>query len=135
MRNRKELHPMLKLVVDEVIKTVDFSILDGSRGRAEQERAFRAGHSKVHFGDSAHNWSPSIAMDLTPYPLDYDNLASFRRLAKAIMAAGKLHAVPLRWGADWDMDGDWKDERFLDWGHFELNPWREWARESNLIKD
>jgi hypothetical protein len=31
------------------------------------------------------------------------------------------------------MDGDWKDERFLDWGHFELNPWRSFA--TTLVAD
>lgn len=133
LKARKELHPLLQKIVDEVIKVTDFTILDAQRGRAEQERAKRGGYSQASFGQSAHNYKPAVAMDLVPYPLDYDDLESFRKLAKAIMAEAKKQKVPLRWGADWDMDGQWKDESFLDWGHFELNPWREWAKKSKLI--
>ena len=132
---RKELHPKLQLVVDEAIKTVDFVILDAQRGRAEQERAFKAKFSKAHFGLSAHNFSPAIAFDLCPYPIDFDNVTKFRAIAKAVLAAAKKLKIPLRWGGDWDMDGEWSDERFLDWGHFELHPWRDWAAKSKPIGD
>ena len=51
------------------------------------------------------------------------------------MPIAKRLEIPLRWGADWDMDGDYRDESFLNWGHYELHPWRKWAAESQLIKD
>lgn len=132
LKARAELHPKLQAVADEAIKSVDFILLDAQRGRAEQEKAFKAGNSKAHFGQSAHNYVPAVAFDLAPNPVDWD-AAKFRVIAKVILAAAKTLNVPLRWGGDWDMDGDWKDERFLDWGHFELNPWRQWAK--NLISD
>lgn len=132
---RAELHPKLQELVDEAIKEVDFVILDAQRGRAEQEKAFKAKNSKAHFGQSAHNWKPAVALDLCPYPIDFNNVVGFRVIAKTMLAIAKRLDIPLRWGGDWDMDGDWKDERFLDWGHFELHPWREWAKSSKLIGD
>ncbi len=133
LKARKELHPILQKIVDEAIKETDFTILDAQRGRAEQERARKGGFSKVGFGESAHNYRPAVAMDLAPYPIDYDNLTRFRALAKIILRIAKAQGAPIRWGADWDMDGKTSDERFLDWGHFELNPWRTWAKKSKLI--
>ena len=62
----KELHPKLQAVVNEAIKTVDFTVLDARRGKIEQERAYRAKNSKARFGESAHNYSPAIAFDFVP---------------------------------------------------------------------
>ena len=135
LKARAELHPELQKLVDAAIKEIDFIILDAQRGRAEQERAFKAGNSKARFGQSAHNYIPAVALDVCPSPVDWNDAAKFRAIAKVFVAVAKRLDIPLRWGADWDMDGDWKDERFLDWGHFELNPWREWAKKSTLIQD
>lgn len=144
-RARAELHPKLQAIVDAAITKVDFVILDAQRGRAEQEKAFKGGFSKAHFGQSAHNYAPAIAFDLCPFPINFNDAALFRKIAQTI---GQYDAgpgldrgiaadlkIPLRWGGDWDMDGDWKDERFLDWGHFELHPWRDFAKSSKLIAD
>lgn len=134
-RARAELHPKLQQIVDAAIKEIDFVILDAQRGRAEQEKAFKGGFSKARFGQSAHNFKPAIALDVVPYPIDFNNVAGFKAIAKTFTAKAKELNIPLRWGGDWDMDGDWKDERFLDWGHFELHPWREWSAKSKLIAD
>ena len=145
LKARDELHPHLQQIVDAAILEIDFVILDAQRGRAEQEKAFKAGFSKARFGQSAHNYRPAIAFDLAPYPIDFNDTAKFRAIAKVIgyydpkdgdgTGLAKKLRIPLRWGADWDMDGDWKDERFLDWGHWELTPWRDWAKQSKLIDD
>lgn len=135
LKARAELHPHLQKLVDLAIKEVDFVILDAQRGRAEQERAYKGGFSKARFSQSAHNYVPAIALDVVPYPIDFNNIAGFKQIAKTFMRIAKENNLPVRWGGDWDMDGDWKDERFLDWGHFELHPWRQWAKESSLIED
>ena len=66
--NREFLCKDLKRLVDEVIKYYDFSIICGHRDRTEQEKAYKNGTSKAHFGQSAHNYNPSFAFDFTPYP-------------------------------------------------------------------
>ena len=133
LKARAELHPILQQLVDYAIADVDFVILDAQRGRAEQEKAFKGGFSKARFGQSAHNYIPAVALDVVPYPIDFDDVEGFKKIAKTFMRIAKEKGLPIRWGGDWDMDGDWKDERFLDWGHFELHPWRSFAKK--LIED
>lgn len=130
-------HPDIQRIMNEARKTVEFKVLDSQRGRDAQERAFRAGNSKAHFGQSAHNWSPAIAVDLFPAPYDWNNRRAFVRLYEVIgrydAVSGKgtglalAMKIPIRCGLDWNMDGvnagdDW------DGGHYELHPWREFAK-------
>lgn len=106
-------------------------ILDSQRDRASQERAFKNGFSKVHFGNSAHNWSPSIACDIAPYPLDWDDASRFTELQiKFIKPIAKRLNIPIRQGVDWNMDGNLTNDRWDDLPHVELHPWREWAKKS-----
>jgi len=132
---RKELHPNLQLIVDEAIKQIDFVILDAQRGRAEQEQAFKLGNTKAHFGQSAHNYIPAVAMDIVPYPIDFDNVDKFKAIAQVFLTIAKARKIPIRWGADWNMNDKTSDESFLDWGHFELHPWRDWAKQGRLIDE
>lgn len=133
---RAQLHPMLQKLVDEGIKAFDFVILDATRGRAEQERAVREGHSWVHFGDSAHNWVPAIAMDIVPYPIDWDDTKRFIHLQfEVIKPIAKGFDIPIRQGLDWNRNGKITDEKKLDFPHVELHPWRQWAKDSHLVED
>lgn len=120
-------HPDLQKVMNEAIKHYDFMILDSQRGRVAQEAAFRKGNTKAHFGQSAHNWSPSVALDVAPYPLDWNNTKRFSDLAAIIMPIAKELGIPLRWGGDWDMDGKQNHTGLVDLPHYELNPWRQYA--------
>ncbi len=137
-------HPRMQAILNEAIKHVDFRVLDSTRGRAAQTKAFLTGHSKARFGDSAHNYVPSIACDLFPAPYEWDNRAAFAHLYDVIgffdpeTGRGKGIALAmktgLRCGLDWHMDGvgpgdDW------DGGHYELHQWRTWARQSHLVED
>ena len=122
-------HPLLQKLMNEAIKQTPFMVMDSQRGQAAQELAFRQGNTKVHFGKSAHNWSPSVALDVAPLPVNWKNTKPFITLGqKVIMPLAKQMNIPIRWGADWDMDSDLSDETFVDMPHYELNPWREWAK-------
>lgn len=125
-------HPKLQLVAHEAIKEIDFRVLDATRGRADQERAFAGGKSKARFGQSAHNYVPAIAFDLFPAPYDWNNRQSFINLSKVILRISKEKGVPLRWGGDWNGDGNLSDG--WDMPHYELTPWREWAKQSKLYE-
>ena len=98
----------------------DFTIICGHRGRAEQGRAVAEGRSKVHWPNSKHNTDPSEAVDIAPYPIDWDDTNRFRVLAGYILGVADTMGVPLRWGGDWDHDYSETDERFRDLPHFEL---------------
>src|SRR6478736_2330599 len=86
LASRAKLLPCLQQVVDEAIKVIDFKILDATRGKAAQEKAFKQGNTEVHYPNSAHNYVPALAMDLFPAPYDWDNRQSFINLSKVILA-------------------------------------------------
>ncbi len=119
-------HSDLRVLMNEAIKYIDFSVLEGHRNQAAQEAAFAAGNTKLHWPSGRHNKSPSLAVDIAPYPLNWKDTERFvyfagfiMGIAKMLLAQGKMtHEV--RWGGDWDRDTQVKDESFRDYGHFEL---------------
>lgn len=121
-------HPLLKKVLIEARKRIGFQILQSRRGRAEQELAFRHGHSKVHYGSSAHNWSPALAADCVPLDLDWDELEEFKKVSRMIVKVAKELGVEVRWLGDPNMDGNEVDG--WDFPHIELHPWRDYKKES-----
>lgn len=60
------------------------------------------------------------AVDLVPYPVDWNDLSKFDQIAKAMFAAAKELGVSIRWGADWDNDGNYREKGEYDSPHFEL---------------
>lgn len=115
------VHPDIVLVLNEVIVYFDFSIISGHRGQLEQTQIFNDGWSKSPWPTSKHNTDPSEAVDIAPYPIDWDKPNRFIYLAGHIMAAARKFAVPIRWGGDWKMSNMVLPQTFNDWGHFELN--------------
>lgn len=113
-------HPDLQLLAREVIKIKDCTVIFGHRDEADQNRAFDEGKSKVKWPGSKHNKLPSDALDLAPWPLDWRDWKSFYFLGGIVMAKAHDLGIPIRWGGDWDGDGDLKDQNFYDLAHFEL---------------
>lgn len=140
LKARKELHPLLQKLVDAAIKKSDFVIVDGSRGRAEQEAAFAAGRSKVHFGNSAHNWKPAVAMDIYPAPIPQNmDTKAYRAKLKDLQLnvlkpiAAEL-GIDIRQGIDFNRNGVLTDDGFVDLPHVELHPWRSYAKQSKPLE-
>jgi len=106
--------PKLRSVLEVAIQIVDFTILCGYRGEEEQEKAFRLGHSKARFGQSRHNSRPSQAVDIAPYPIDWDDTERFALLAGVIKAVafGMGLEDEIVWGGDF--------ESLKDMPHFEI---------------
>jgi len=119
-------HMDLQVLFYEVIKYFDCTILEGYRNEEDQEWAFKAGHSKLHWPHGKHNRQPSMAVDVSPYPVDWNNVNRFYWFAGYVMGIaqklkdeGKMtHSV--RFGGDWNSDKDIYNERFKDLVHFEL---------------
>jgi peptidoglycan LD-endopeptidase CwlK len=121
-----ELQRLFNAVMDKQI--MDIAILQGHRGRAEQDSAFQEGASKVRWPNSRHNSVPSQAVDAAPYPIRWGDRADpdrvkaigrFYMLAGVVLATAKELGIKVRWGGDWDMDGDIFDQDFDDLVHFE----------------
>ena len=91
----------------------DLTITCGHRGKKEQQDAFDKGTSKAKFGQSKHNNLPSLAIDICPYPINWDDKDErWRKMAlNAMWCAGRL-GFEIVWG------GDFKSIK--DMPHFEL---------------
>ena len=59
------------------------------------------------------------AVDLVPYPVDFNSHQKYAAIAIAMRDAAKALGVKMRWGGDWDGDGV-QEKGEYDWGHFEL---------------
>ncbi len=113
-------HPKIVEILEEAIEVVDFSVLCGTRSKAEQDDLFHKGMSKVQFPNSKHNSRPSLAVDVAPYPIDWNNTERFTHLIGIIRGIAKVKGIEIRCGIDWDKDGDITDHNFMDYPHFEL---------------
>lgn len=120
-KSKKELGTCvedLQLVFNEVVKTFDCTVTQGHRTVEEQEKLYKEGKTKVKFG--RHNHSPSIAVDVTPYPVDYENTDRHYYFGGYVLGIAKSMGIDLRWGGDWDGDRETKDQTFNDLVHFEV---------------
>lgn len=120
-------HLDLQALFFEVIKSFDCTILEGYRNQEDQEQAFASGHTKLHFPLGKHNHQPSMAVDVTPYPVDFNNSKTAYWFAGYVMGIaqrlkdeGKMtHAI--RWGGAWNGVEEFNKPGMLnDLVHFEL---------------
>lgn len=100
-------HEDIIKVCTELIKQYDFSVLCGHRSKEEQDNAFEQGNSKVRFPNSKHNTTPAKAIDIVPYPINWDNLERFKEMwirfdtiAKVLKNEGKISSIFV-WGGNW----------------------------------
>jgi peptidoglycan L-alanyl-D-glutamate endopeptidase CwlK len=64
-------------VFTEVIKHFDCTILEGHRGKEAQNEAVRTGKSKVRWPNGNHNKSPALAVDVAPWPVNWQDRERF----------------------------------------------------------
>jgi len=114
------LDPDLQTILHEAIQVIDFAVYQGHRSNADQEKAYLSGHSQLKAGQSKHNLDPSRAVDLWKYPIDWEDTDGQSLVAGVILGIAHSMDIPLRWGGDWDRDGDTDDNGFNDLPHFEL---------------
>ena len=120
----KQVHPLLVQTCHDCLETgiMDFTVIDGIRTREEQRRLVERGVSKTM--NSKHLPQAdgySHAVDIVPWPIDWNDWLRFGRLIGLMQAVGLQNGIVLRSGIDWDMDGQNKDHRFLDAPHLEVH--------------
>jgi peptidoglycan L-alanyl-D-glutamate endopeptidase CwlK len=129
-KNLKELNTDLQAVLLEAIKVTDFTILNGYRPPRIQFEMFKRGRqlkdgiwqivdkSKVITNCDGykiigkHNKKPSEAVDIAPYPIDWNDIDRFKRLADIVLNTARQHGIELVWGGNW--------RTFKDYPHYEL---------------
>ena len=128
-------HEDLQKVMLEAIKYFDFTITYGVRTVAQQQALYAQGRTApgkiVTWVDgvnkkSNHNYIPSRAVDVAPWPIDWKDRESFIYLAGHIMAIAEIMYADgrikhkIRWGNDWNGNDRTKDEKNADAPHFEI---------------
>lgn len=110
----------LQLLFERVVKSRDCTVIVGFRDQAAQEAAFAAGMSQKHWPDGEHNHQPSFAVDVAPYPIDWSNSARFYYFAGFVQGIASSMGLTIRYGGDWDGDGNPRNQSFNDLVHFEV---------------
>ena len=110
----------LQEVFNEVIQFVDCSVLEGHRSQERQDKLYDEGKTKVKYPRGRHNSNPSRAVDVTPYPVDWEDRERQTLFAGFVLGIARAKGIKLRWGGDWDMDFQVMDNRFDDFPHFEI---------------
>lgn len=133
----QNVHPDLVQICHYAMDTqiMDFSVVEGARSLTRQRDLVAKGASKTM--NSRHliqDDGYAHAVDLYPYPInmhkvrahDTVEICRFGVLAGLVKSGaedlykqGKI-SHKIRWGGDWDNDGETLDHRFFDAPHFEL---------------
>lgn len=105
---------------------MDFTVYEGRRSKACQDRFCTLGKSRVKWPDGAHNVKNpedlAHAFDIAPVINGQISWAKTHCVALSgiILAAAAVLGVRLRWGGNWDMDGEpITDQDFQDLVHYE----------------
>ncbi|PXA90000.1 endolysin [Nostoc sp. 3335mG] len=145
------VHPDLVRVVKRAAAMAeardDFTVLEGARSKEQCFTNYGKGRTAAQCkaaGVPANYASPAVgkvtwlsnplaskhypradgyshAVDLAPFPIDWNDLKRFDRVAALMLDAAKAEGVAIRWGADWDRDGKPRERGETDSPHFELD--------------
>ena len=103
-------------VLNELVKIMDVTIIEGLWSKQRQEILLKEGKTKTKFSKHIEG----KAVDLAPYPIDWEDRDRFHYMGGMIRGIAKQLNINVRWGGDWDSDGETKDNRFDDLVHVEI---------------
>ena len=119
LNNLMNVDEKLVLICNELIKRIDFTVIEGYRTRERQKELFDKGFSKIDgiSKKGKHNYFPSRAVDIIPYkkgrnPFDgsKESEKMFYELAEEFKKVAKELNIAITWGGDWE---------FKDLPHFQ----------------
>jgi peptidoglycan L-alanyl-D-glutamate endopeptidase CwlK len=103
-------------VLDELIKVMDVTIIEGIRTKDRQKQLLKDGKTKTML--SKH--IDGKAVDMAPYPIDWKDRDRFHYMGGMVRGLSHSLGYKVRWGGDWDSDGEVKDNNFDDLVHIEV---------------
>ena len=137
-RNSREhletCHTDLQTLFNAVVEEIDCTVSCGHRNEEDQEKAVDEGFSKVHFPDGKHNALPSNAIDVLPWPVDWNELSRFYWFSGWVLAKAEILrnvgeiSHKIKWGGNWrgikdgkiDFSYNRKSDVLDDLPHYEL---------------
>ena len=112
LRRIAECHPDLQIIAHELIKVMDVSVICGYRGEKEQNEAFDKGFSRLRYPQGKHNQKPSLAIDIVPYPVNWNDIDRFEIMCSEVERIAKERGIKIRLGRDF--------KTLKDYPHIEL---------------
>lgn len=121
--------PKLRIICEEAIKLFDFRVTEGFRTVTRQQQLYAQGRTKpgqiVTEIDGVkkkgkHNYFPSKAVDIDPWPVNYNDRERYMHLAGIMLGIAHSLKIKIRWGGDFDKDDDFKDRSGWDLPHYEI---------------
>ena len=116
----KGVNPSLVAVFKRACETMPFdvTVLEGLRSYERQQELLKQGATKV----SVSRHMSGNALDIAPYPIDWNDLERFQIVAEHMFKAAKELGIVIRWGGTWERSftKPVKWAKFLDAPHFEL---------------
>ena len=106
----------LQHILNRLVKIMDVSIIEGLRTQKRQDELVKKGASKTKY--SKH--IKGKAVDVAPYPIDWEDRERFHYMGGMLRGIAHELNIKVRWGGDWDSDGEIKDNSFDDLVHIEL---------------
>ena len=103
-------------VLNELVKIMDVTIIEGLRSQERQDELVAKGASKTKYSKHIQG----KAVDLAPYPIDWEDRERVHYMGGMVRGIGQQLNVNIRWGGDWDSDGEIKDNSFDDLVHVEI---------------
>lgn len=104
-------HDDLQLLCHSVLQEMDITVLCGHRNKEDQDKAVAAGNSKLSYPKSKHNSLPSQAVDIAPYPVNFNDIESFKKMCEVVERCAEKMGIEVRLGRDFS---------FRDYPHVEL---------------
>ena len=108
-------------VVIEGLRTKEQMMINYGKGRTASELAVhgipasyaKPNEAKVTWLNDpfASNHAKGLAVDIVPYPVDWNDISKFKKINEAMQASAKEFGIKLSYG------GDWKNK---DYPHWEL---------------
>ena len=125
-----DLQKILNLAIE--VSAIDFGVAEGYRSLEKQFQYYKEGKSQIDGiqKKGKHNYNPSLAVDIYPFVNgkakwsneDLSYLAGVIQTCANILLKDGLISHSIRWGGNWDMDGEMlSDQNFDDRPHFELH--------------
>ena len=103
---------------------IDFGIawMGGLRTAEEQNQLFKDGYSEKDGYEkfSKHQFGEAIDLNVFVGSKVIDNKEMLCVVAGVMFSCASELNLKIRWGGDWNMNGDLRDNKFNDLFHFEL---------------
>lgn len=124
------VHPKFVSVVNRAaeICDVEFTVIEGVRTKERQAKLYAQGRTEAGqivtwTLNSNHFVNPKTgyghAVDILP-ATGWNDLNGFNAVAESMFIAANELGVKIRWGADWDKDGKYREKGENDSPHFEI---------------